>query len=65
MTTFSISQFKVFTNEDIQALKNTVEKLNTQKRTIFNGKKGSKGLTRDCRCNLSPMISIGNEMVYS
>ena len=37
MTTFSISQFKVFTNEDIQALKNTVEKLNTQKRTIFDG----------------------------
>ena len=32
-------QFKEVTNEDIQALKNTVEKLNTQKRTMFNGKK--------------------------
>ena len=46
--------------EDTQALKNTVEKLKTQNRTRFNGKKDSKGLTRDCRCNLSPMISIGN-----
>ena len=36
------------------------EKLKTQNRTRFNGKKDSKGLTRDCRCNLSPMISIGN-----
>lgn len=50
MTTFPVLsqcqdgvQFKDVTNEDIQALKNTEEMLNTQKRTIFNGEKDSKG----------------------
>ena len=50
MTTFPVLsqcqdgfQFKDVTNEDTQALKNTVEKLNTPNRTMFNGKKDSKG----------------------
>ena len=50
MTTFPVLsqcqdgvQFKDDTNEDTQALKNTVEKLNTHNRTMFNGKKDSKG----------------------
>ena len=50
MTTFPVLsqcqdgvQFKDDTNEDTQALENTVEKLNTHNRTMFNGKKDSKG----------------------
>ena len=50
MTTFPVLsqcqdgvQFKDDTNEDTQALENTVEKLNTHNRTMFNGTKDSKG----------------------
>ena len=50
MTTFPVLsqcqdgvQFKDDTNEDTQALENTVEKLSTHNRTMFNGKKDSKG----------------------
>ena len=69
MTTFPVLsqcqdgvQFKDDTNEDTQALENTVEKLNTHNRTMFNGKKDSKGWTRDCRCHLSPMHDVNRKL---